>query len=375
MTDPAPPARVTRRRWSILVTLLGVLVMAAAGLLSIVSFFALLMIVAGSYGSQTSDPLGFLTVIVAPPLSVIAGLGLILRWRWSRYYLLLLFAVLIGANIAELARGGVTTTRHTTAAGVVATSRNTWGGPNRHSIPIITACAAGIVVLLLPAVRREFHPPRVPRSAPPSGSPPPLPQAAGARDWRAGHRGRDSLYYEEWHDGEWRRIEIGGEMLIGRPHHVVYVPSPEKWLGYPEWARHRRDEILGRLRSELAPPDYDYYFEGQSAPPAPAPAPTAAAVEAAVKPSQWLTLAAVIAIMLAIAAGMAWLVKTGLERGETVLPLKQPSLRRTISRDKEPATFWLSIGTFSVVGLGATGFAAWLTWEGWLLRRRSGSRA
>ena len=44
MTDPAPPAHVTRRRRSILVTLLGVLVMAAAGLLSIVSFFALLMI-------------------------------------------------------------------------------------------------------------------------------------------------------------------------------------------------------------------------------------------------------------------------------------------------------------------------------------------
>jgi len=89
------------------------------------------------------------------------------------------------------------------------------------------------------------------------------PTGLGARTWRVGHYGRDHLYYEEWNEGAWRRIEIGGEMLIGRPHHVVYVPSPEKWLAYPNWARHRRDEILERLRSELAPPDYEYYFEGR----------------------------------------------------------------------------------------------------------------
>lgn len=317
--------------------------------------------------------MGFLTVIVAPPLSVVAGLGLILRWRWSRYYLLLLLAVLIGANIAELARGGVTTTRHTTASGVVTTRQDVWGGPNRHSVPIIAACAAGLV-LLLPSVRREFHPPRASSAGPASSVPPPLPTGTGARDWRAGHRGRDCLYYEEWHDGAWRRIEIGGEMLMGQPHHVIYVPSPEKWMAYPDWARHRRDEILGRLRSEFPPPEYDYYFEGQSAAPLAVPSPSAAAAEA-VKPGQWFALAAVILIMLALAGAMAWFVKTGLERGETFLPLKRPSLKRTVSREKEPATFWLCIGVFSTVGLGAAGFAAWLTREGLMSLGRPGSRA
>lgn len=92
-----------------------------------------------------------------------------------------------------------------------------------------------------------------------------MPNAHDEGAWRVGHQGRDHVYYEEWGDGAWRRIEIGGEMLMGRPHHVIYVPSPERWLTYPDWARGRRDEILERLRGKLAPPDYEYYFEGRPA--------------------------------------------------------------------------------------------------------------
>jgi hypothetical protein len=66
------------------------------------------------------------------------------------------------------------------------------------------------------------------------------------------------MYYEEWSHGGWQRIRIEGEMLMGRAHHVIYFASPQAWLNYPEWARHRRDEIISRIKSVFCPPDYEY---------------------------------------------------------------------------------------------------------------------
>lgn len=80
-----------------------------------------------------------------------------------------------------------------------------------------------------------------------------------ARRWRVGHMGRDGMYYEELHEGEWRRINIDGEMLTGRAHHVIYFASAEDWRKYgPEWARERREEIVGRIKSQFREPDYEY---------------------------------------------------------------------------------------------------------------------
>ena len=78
------------------------------------------------------------------------------------------------------------------------------------------------------------------------------------RGWRVGHRGRDVMYYEEFRDGAWQRIEIDGEMLCGRAHHVIYFASPERWQCYPDWARSRRGEIIARVTSEFREPDYEY---------------------------------------------------------------------------------------------------------------------
>jgi hypothetical protein len=80
-----------------------------------------------------------------------------------------------------------------------------------------------------------------------------------ARGWRVGHRGRDQMYYEELRDGVWKRIDIDGEMLMGRAHHVIYFASPERWREYPPWASQRRDEIIARIKSEFREPDYEYY--------------------------------------------------------------------------------------------------------------------
>ena len=52
---------------------------------------------------------------------------------------------------------------------------------------------------------------------------------------------------------------LDGEMLIGRAHHVIYFANPAEWRIYPEWAQGRREEIIGRIKSEFREPDYEYH--------------------------------------------------------------------------------------------------------------------
>jgi hypothetical protein len=86
--------------------------------------------------------------------------------------------------------------------------------------------------------------------------------STGQRNWRVGHEGRDCMFYEELHEGEWRRLKLAGEMLSGRAHHVIYFGSRADWVRTPEWARPRRDEIIARIKSELTIPEYEYEGEG-----------------------------------------------------------------------------------------------------------------
>jgi hypothetical protein len=167
------------------------------------------------------------------------------------------------------------------------------------------------------------------------------------------------MFYEELHDGAWERIDIDGEMLMGRAHHVIYFASPDAWRAYPAWARDRRDEIIARITSEFREPDYEY--NGASgATPAAAPAPTrkppsppAARKSATASSSGNRALLIAVLALFAIGAGMTWLVATGVSRGTTYLPIKQSYLRRTVVREQEPAMFWASIGIYATLGAGA----------------------
>ncbi len=181
------------------------------------------------------------------------------------------------------------------------------------------------------------------------------------RGWRVGHRGRDQMYYEERHRGQWERLAIDGEMLTGRAHHVIYFPTPAQWSRYPAWAQGRRDEIIARIKSEFREPDYEYHGDQRGeAPAAASPAPPAAppppdsAPRAPVRPRQGRgVLLLAVLLLLALAAGMGWVVGRGLDRGETRLPIKQATLRRAVVRQQEPAMFWTVIGLYAAVGAGA----------------------
>lgn len=80
-------------------------------------------------------------------------------------------------------------------------------------------------------------------------------------NWRTGHNGRDAMYYEELHNGQWRRLALDGELLTGKTHHVIYFGSKGDWTKQPTWAHERRNEIIDRIKSAFPMPDYEYEGE------------------------------------------------------------------------------------------------------------------
>lgn len=84
-------------------------------------------------------------------------------------------------------------------------------------------------------------------------------RAARKTGWRVGHVGRDGMYYEEFVDARWQRLDIDGEMLVGPAHYVIYFASEEQWASYPAWARDRRAQIVCRIKAAFSPPHYEHH--------------------------------------------------------------------------------------------------------------------
>jgi hypothetical protein len=200
------------------------------------------------------------------------------------------------------------------------------------------------------------------------------------RGWRVGHQGRDQMYYEERIAGAWQRIDVDGEMLTGRAHHVIYFKSPSEWQRYPAWAHGRRDEIIARIKLEFREPDYEYDdggpWDAPAASASPPPVSPASSDSAAQHPpargSQQgmgaLFLASV--LLLALGAALVWLALSCYVEGEAILPMQRATLRRTVVRAEEPATFWLAVGVYAALGAGAFTLGAF----GMRERRRLGAR-
>lgn len=150
--SPAPASASPRR--SVLVTILGWLIVVASAILSIISFFSLLMILTGSYGTDTSDVKGFLQVVVAPPLTVLAGIGILRRWRWAWLYVVALLLCFLLVNVFDMAKPPRPAVRtYVSESGVKTTEYNS--GP-RFSLPAIVLCTGLLIFVWTPGVRREF---------------------------------------------------------------------------------------------------------------------------------------------------------------------------------------------------------------------------
>jgi hypothetical protein len=166
-------------RKSLAITAFGWLIMAAAAILSVVSVVSLLMILARSHGTQSTDIGGFLLIVVAPPMTFLAGIGVVVRWRWAWVYCVVGLSLVLGWQALELTRPpkpAVTTT--VSPSGVRTT---TYHEAPRSNLPLIALCLGLLLVALTPRVRREFA---LVASGPvrPDGRlrPRPQPTAAGA---------------------------------------------------------------------------------------------------------------------------------------------------------------------------------------------------
>jgi hypothetical protein len=396
----APSVTAARAPRSTFVTVLAWIVIALSTLLLPISFLSLLMVATGSHGSSSADPIGFFIVVLGPLTTLVAGVGLLRRRRWALVYLAMALCSIVVANGFDLARNPSAPRTYVSPGGVPTTVIPA-GRDYVVQTSVLIAISAGLLIALLSRkVRGEFgflkdHGPSDAASAtgapaiaetrtvgqPPAvgdfiGSPPAQTArpAGPERGWRVGHRGRDCMYYEEWREGTWQRLEISGELLTGRAHHAIYFDSPQRWLEYPEWARHRRDEIIARIKGEFRQPDYEYYGDvPHAAPPSPgiaapnsiAPRPShrtaAAARPGRRRPNTALLIA--VTLLLAATMGMGWLVGSGLSKGETYFPTKRPTQRRVVVRQEEPATFWASLGIYAAIGAGTLGLAAWLVRE------------
>lgn len=400
MHQATPSATAARTPRSAFVTALAWIVIALSTLLLPISFLSLLMVATGSYGSSTADPIGFFIVVLGPLTTLAAGVGLLRRRRWALVYLAMVLCGIVVANGVDLARNPSVPRTYVSPGGVPTTVIPA-GRDYVVQTSVLIAISAGLLAALLSRkVRREFgfvkdHGPS--DAGPATGAPPmaetgtadqrsaltgvvgtPRAQTTGPADrergWRVGHRGRDCMYYEEWREGSWQRLEISGELLTGRAHHAIYFDTPQRWLEYPEWARHRRDEIIARIKEEFREPDYEYYGDvphaaapspGIAAPNPIAPRPsqrTAATTRpGGLKPNTALLIA--VTLLLAVTMSMGWLVGSGLSKGETYFPSKHATQRRVVVRQEEPATFWASLGIYAAIGAGTLGLAAWLVRE------------
>jgi hypothetical protein len=329
------PLPTNHRTW--FTTLLGVITLLIGGLGSLFSAFALLFAIGKPYANSTSDPLGIFLIFILPPSTLLAGIGLLLRWRISRWWMILLMVGIMAFGVKSL----------------VAPSYQK--NPNYYSdslkqyltVQCIACIAIGGLALLglfSRPVRREFS------------TSPSIPIPTNETNWCVGHTGRDMIFYEETHHGQTQRIAIDGEMLSGRAHHVIYFASPETWQRYPEWARHRRAEIIARIKSQFREPDYEYTDGGTASssvsPPIPTAPPRLSSNDGSILP--------MLAFLILIAAACFWSAARGLERGEIRLPVKHNPASRIVTRAEKPALFWTSLGTLAVFGTGSSAFALWL---------------
>jgi hypothetical protein len=96
--DAFPPA--PRRTW--FTNLAGAAAILAGGAGSLFSAFALLMAIGKPYANSTVDPLGIFLIFIVPPATLLAGIGLLFRRRWARWWLILLAAGVTGLGVKGL---------------------------------------------------------------------------------------------------------------------------------------------------------------------------------------------------------------------------------------------------------------------------------
>jgi hypothetical protein len=150
---PRPLSRHGRR--SVFLTAVGWVFIAVGAIASPVSVISSLMILAGSHGTANASFSGGLVVIGGPPATLVAGIGLLRRWRWAYGYALALLVLSTAYNLAQILRGSTPERSTVSADGVTHTVLAS--SPNYPLHLLVIAISVGLLVkLLTPAIRAEF---------------------------------------------------------------------------------------------------------------------------------------------------------------------------------------------------------------------------
>ena len=66
------------------------------------SAFAMLLAIGKPYANSAADPLGIFIIFILPPGTLLAGICLLLRHRWARWWIILLMAGLVVLGVKGL---------------------------------------------------------------------------------------------------------------------------------------------------------------------------------------------------------------------------------------------------------------------------------
>ena len=151
-SEPAPIAQPPSR--SVLVTALAWVMIVVGAVLTPISIISFLMLLVRSYGTSTGGVLDWLIVVAGPPVSFMAGIGLLRRKRWAWFYLVGILFCLFAWQASKVAFPPPSEDRTFIDPNDVRTT--IMGGGPGTSTPIIALTIAALAVLFLQKSRAEF---------------------------------------------------------------------------------------------------------------------------------------------------------------------------------------------------------------------------
>jgi hypothetical protein len=144
---------------SLFVTLLAWCMIGVSALACLVSMASLLMLLAKSHGTANASLVGGLMVIGLPPVTLVAGIGLLRRWPWAFGYMLVLLGFVAVWNVARMFRGPTPQHTYVSPTGVPTTVLASSVNYSVHVV--LVAVSVGLIATLLTnRVRAEFRPTR-----------------------------------------------------------------------------------------------------------------------------------------------------------------------------------------------------------------------
>jgi hypothetical protein len=167
-------------RRTLFTTLIGMAAILLGGLGSVFSLFALLMAIGKPYANSATDPLGIFLIFILPPGTLLAGIGLLMRHRWARWWMILLMAGLTALGVKGLLSPSHANPAYAPMPGPAAdAAKRMLFVQSAGSIAV-----GGLVMLGLFSrpVRREFQAPEKFAPAFVPGAPPPLAPPASPQD-------------------------------------------------------------------------------------------------------------------------------------------------------------------------------------------------